>query len=429
VSGVSWFEALAYCRSQSKTLPTVYHWARAALSPVEINMPLAPSIIPVSNFAGKGPAAVESYRGIGPYGTFDMAGSVREWIWNEAVSGRRWNLGGASSDPPYMFVMPTSVPPLDRSPANGLRCARYDEKRPLPEHLLAKVEGTRDNRTAAAVSDEVFAVFKRQLAYVRSPFDSRVESRDDSAPDWIKETLSFEAGYEDSRVRAYLALPRNAKPPYQLVVFFPGVGAFIGRSPSEPPFVGSPQRDMIVKSGRAFAMPVYKGSAERWDPFLTAQGDEYLRGYRTHFSDWRQELGRLLDVLTARPDIDRERIGYWGASFGTSSGSPLVALEDRIKVAVLAPGGFTFRRLPPEADAINYVSRITVPTLMIGGRHDYVFPFETSQKPMFERLGTPPDRKRHVIFDSGHSNFPRSEVIREVIGWLDKYLGPVNPGG
>src|SRR5262249_39137840 len=137
VGGVSWFEALAYCRSEGKTLPTVYHWARAGLSPVEIASPLAPAIIPLSNFTGKGPAAVESFHGLGPYGTFDMAGNVREWIWNEYSAGRRWILGGSSSDQPYMFVLPNSLPPLDRSAANGVRCARYGDDKSVPEALLA----------------------------------------------------------------------------------------------------------------------------------------------------------------------------------------------------------------------------------------------------------------------------------------------------
>jgi hypothetical protein len=43
-----------------------------------------------------------------------------------------------------------------------------------------------------------------------------------------------------------------------------------------------------------------------------------------------------------------------------------------------------------------------MPVLMVGGRHDYTFPLESSQKPS------------------------RSAFIREVLGWLDRYLGPVN---
>jgi hypothetical protein len=41
-------------------------------------------------------------------------------------------------------------------------------------------------------------------------------------------------------------------------------------------------------------------------------------------------------------------------------------------------------------------------------------------------FGTPPSEKRHVVFDAGHDPLPRSQVIREILAWLDKYLGPVS---
>jgi hypothetical protein len=54
-----------------------------------------------------------------------------------------------------------------------------------------------------------------------------------------------------------------------------------------------------------------------------------------------------------------------------------------------------------------------------------VFPYDTSQRPLFELLGTPASEKRHVVFDAGHDPLPRSQVIREILAWLDKYMGPV----
>jgi dipeptidyl aminopeptidase/acylaminoacyl peptidase len=45
---------------------------------------------------------------------------------------------------------------------------------------------------------------------------------------------------------------------------------------------------------------------------------------------------------------------------------------------------------------------------------------------MFRRFGTPAADKRQVIVDSGHGVlFPevRNEVIREILNWLDRYLG------
>ena len=95
VTGVSWYEAVAYCRAAGKSLPSVFHWARAALSPVEINAPLAPAIIPLSNLNGKGLAPVGTFRGLGSYGTYDVGGNAREWTWNEGAGGKRWMLGGA----------------------------------------------------------------------------------------------------------------------------------------------------------------------------------------------------------------------------------------------------------------------------------------------------------------------------------------------
>ena len=54
-----------------------------------------------------------------------------------------------------------------------------------------------------------------------------------------------------------------------------------------------------------------------------------------------------------------------------------------------------------------------------------MLPLETSQIPLFNRLGTPEAQKKHVIYDGGHGQFPRSATIREVLAWLDQYLGPV----
>jgi hypothetical protein len=44
---------------------------------------------------------------------------------------------------------------------------------------------------------------------------------------------------------------------------------------------------------------------------------------------------------------------------------------------------------------------------------------------MFKLLGTPPENKRQVIYESGHF-VPRNQLIKETLDWLDKYLGPVD---
>jgi pimeloyl-ACP methyl ester carboxylesterase len=69
---------------------------------------------------------------------------------------------------------------------------------------------------------------------------------------------------------------------------------------------------------------------------------------------------------------------------------------------------------------------MTIPVLMLNGRYDHIFPLETSQKPLFALLGTPPADKRHVIYDAGHFPLPRNEWIPEALAWLEKYV-PATP--
>jgi serine/threonine protein kinase/formylglycine-generating enzyme required for sulfatase activity len=121
VSGLSWYEAAAYAEFKKKSLPTIFHWVRAALPIREILSPITGYIISESNLNGEAPARVGTYPGIGSSGAKDMAGNVREWCWN-GNGEKRYCLGGMWSDPGYMFNESVSLSPWDRSSGNGFRC-------------------------------------------------------------------------------------------------------------------------------------------------------------------------------------------------------------------------------------------------------------------------------------------------------------------
>jgi pimeloyl-ACP methyl ester carboxylesterase len=81
---------------------------------------------------------------------------------------------------------------------------------------------------------------------------------------------------------------------------------------------------------------------------------------------------------------------------------------------------------PREIDSLGYAPRYHVPTLMVNGREDFILPYQTAQKPMFDALGTPAADKKLVLYDGGHRNpVTRPDLLGEIIAWFDHYLGPV----
>ena len=91
---------------------------------------------------------------------------------------------------------------------------------------------------------------------------------------------------------------------------------------------------------------------------------------------------------------------------------------------ILVGGGFEFQKTSPEVDAVNFAPRVKQPALIINGRYDHFFPLDASQEPMFRLLGAPAKDKRHVVFESAHVP-PNELLIKEMLDWLDQFLGPV----
>ena len=411
VTGVSWYEAAAYAKFVGRALPTIFHWNRAAETR-DANW-----IVPASNLEGRALAPAGAFRGLGPYGTLDMAGNAREWCLNE-MRGQRYILGGGWNDPTYLFTEAFAQPPFDRSATNGFRLAQYAPDDSTVRRASQPIEWpSRNFATEHPASDAVFAIYRRAYDYDRTPLQERVEETDSSAEDWVVQRVSFAAAYGDERMMAYLFLPKRGRPPYQTLVYFPGAIAMVSRSLEVDAI------DFILKSGRAVMYPVYKSTYERADNLKSWYANE-SNAYREHVIMWAKDLRRSIDYLGTRSDIDTGRLAYYGRSWGGYLGGILPALEPRLKTSVLYVAGLQIQRAQPEVEPINFLPRITMPVLMLNGRYDYFFPVQTSQDPMFRLLGTPPDRKRHVLYDGGHF-VPRTMLFSEVLEWLDRYLGPV----
>jgi pimeloyl-ACP methyl ester carboxylesterase len=145
--------------------------------------------------------------------------------------------------------------------------------------------------------------------------------------------------------------------------------------------------------------------------------------YRVRLRHARQEIGRTIDYLATRDDIDVERLGWFGVSWGAQAMVPVLAVEKRFRSAVLDGGGIYLLDIPAAEQFFNYLPRITQPVLMLNGRWDIDVPPDT-QRRFFELLGTPPADKQHVLFEAGHSALPQNQLVRATLDWYDKYLGP-----
>jgi serine/threonine protein kinase/dienelactone hydrolase len=436
VSGISWYEAAAYAEFVGKTLPTGHHWgmARGEYTPL-IRWPQLGGyavFAPFSNFKGEGPAPVGSLPGITSFGAYDMAGNVREWCWNEAQKGRLIR-GGAWNDNTYMFDNWSQAPPFDRSSKNGFRCALYLNPENIPESAfkIGKTDvgyfgESRDFYKGKPVEDSIFDVYKEQFSYDKTDLNARVESRDESAENWIQEKITFDAAYGGERIIAHLFLPKNAAPPYQTVIYFPG-SASIFQSSSEdltryyefPIFLS-----FLVKNGRAVLYPVYKGTFERRDDALALihTGDN-SHLYTEYLIQLVKDFKRCIDYLETRLDIDGQKLAFQGMSWGAILGAIIPAVEERLQAIVLLGGGLTGVGRP-EANQMNYVTRVKTPILMLNGKYDTFFPYETSIKPMFDLLGTPDEHKELKLYETDHIP-PMNDFIKETLAWLDRYLGPV----
>jgi dienelactone hydrolase len=370
-----------------------------------------------SNFSLSAAAGVGKYRGVGPWGTYDMAGNVAEWCRNESGDNSHYVLGGAWSSPSYSYYDPASLPPFERHAGIGFRCVR-NTSAPPPAAYAAKSFLIRDFSQARPASDEVFRIYRAMYAYDPAPLNAKTAPIAQDSPDWRKERIEFDAAYGQERMMAYLFLPANVRPPYQAVVFYPS--ARVLDIPSSATLGDMKFVDYVIKSGRAVLYPVYKGTYERRS--LKPAGTP--TAYREFLIQQSKDLGRSIDFLESRADIDRARIGYLGVSMGTAFGVILTALEERLKTVVFLDGGFFSIPPLPGTDQVDFASRMKKPALMINGRYDWVF---QGKDAMFRMLGTPPADKKMVTFESGHDvREQRADLIREVVAWLDKYLGKVN---
>ncbi len=426
VGGISWYEAVAYARFRGEELPTIHHWVRAAFAPYDIWYNTAPAVATQSRFSSDGPIPAHDSVGLGPWGTVNMAGNVSEWVWNSAGTGGL-ALGGAWGDNASLYQMAETERPMQRLPQNGLRLMHSLSGTPVSNELLQPIRLLFDNNATwkrEPVSDEAFEAMRFQFATAHvKPINVSVQEIQQS-PVWVVEEVILEfQGAANATI--YIARPRIHHSPLQPIIYGPpGDCCLLKRSNRSILEQLRPPSDVVVKGGRALVMPIWAGSYER---VLPPAPDPEVKTDREQQAAllWFHDISTTLDYLESRADIDMSKAGFLGISQMALAGNSL-AIEKRLKVGVLISAGVNGIRHHPMSDIVNYAPRIKIPILMINGRFDFFYPYEQSQKRLFDLLGTPANQKRHVVYDVGHFEYAQpNSIAMEVSNWLDQYLGVV----
>ncbi|MFN2442890.1 MAG: bifunctional serine/threonine-protein kinase/formylglycine-generating enzyme family protein [Thermoanaerobaculia bacterium] len=109
VTDVTWYEVQAFARWSGRRLPTLAQWRRAAVGDSKNGFPWGSDSTWAerrANFSMAATRPVGSYpSGLSPFGSGDMAGNVREWLFDHREGERHAVIGGSWMDPSYMFEL------------------------------------------------------------------------------------------------------------------------------------------------------------------------------------------------------------------------------------------------------------------------------------------------------------------------------------
>lgn len=214
---------------------------------------------------------------------------------------------------------------------------------------------------------------------------------------------------------------------------------------------GNGTRGEFIPEAKAYAcagvvslLPDYRW--ERPQPWYSAI-DEFVRPDldRQTRINTVVEMRRAIDLLLSRTDVDPNRIGYVGHSFGAQFGAILTAVDPRIKAAVLMAGAAeeadlllrsdnprvvdlraslpkgqldTYLNTLADLNAVNYI-RYAQPTSLLLQFANFEQYFDHASMERYAAAATEP--KTVLFYDSAHElNDP--QALKDRADWLGKRL-------
>jgi len=422
VTGISWYEAAAYCAFRGKSLPTVFQWEKAARNSATIfqgtTMPWGLSRVMAyhANLSSTGTAPTGTLEfGMSPFGVYDMAGNVAEWFINETSEG--YLTGGASwADPDYSFGTFGPFPAFFSSDRLGFRCV-VNPPGTASDQGAFRIQLENEVPKYTPAPETQVKGWIEDYRYENAPLEALVIERIETS-EWTREKIEFAGARE--RALGYLYLPKHFSKPWSVVHVIPS-GDVFGGFRTVPESIEQ-QWVALVRSGRAVFTVVLPGMRERETPpgsvLPSLDSVEYVELRKEQITDMR----RGLDYLGTRADLSKDQIGLFYAS---AAGTPWVlpAVDSRYRTVAAFGAGIrkVVTQMRPQINPINFVPHIKVPILFVHGRYDENTPVKNELEPLLALVRV---RKRVEFFEGGHR--PDQEFLLPLLNsWFDENLGPV----
>jgi dienelactone hydrolase len=254
-----------------------------------------------------------------------------------------------------------------------------------------------------------------------------------------REKLRFQ-GVAGDNVIALYHYPREATGEFPCVMVLYGIGqkmSFVDEI-AEP----------YVQAGLGIICIEQYGRGERKIPAEERSLKE-LKSFFTRISRMVVDTRRTVDFLLTRPEIDHERLVFFGISLGAMVGTSALAMEPRFCSGVLFAGGGDLPRmfsgrenqgvaqffgsssrrmltslLLSHIEPLNWIHQIAPrPLLFQNALHDEIIP-KACTVAYYEKAGQP---KEILWYDCGHEQGLTLEIIlqmlRDQIIWIKKGFG------
>jgi len=416
-TGISWFEARAYARFKNLNLPNIFQWTYASGIPENV-FTVNQFVINNSNYESAQLREVTNSKG-SYNGLNNIGGNVKEWALNpNGDKNEKFSImGGAFNESSYTFKNYYSLSPFDRAIGNGFRLSKNltNKKSNLDSNTIPYFKRNFDD--LEDVSDEVFEIFKSQFEYNKT-LNAKTSNIKGLQDGYLAQKFEMETTYEsEEKLFGYVIYSNKFKEKLNPVIVFPAAGSIWENSDESIPSQLLKQFKYLIDDGYVIIHPIYHNTYSREKIIKTFWASD-TEAYRDAIIKIGQDYKRSLDYIESRNDFDFSNMSYFGYSWGSTTSNYLLAIDDRIKAAVLCVGGLMLQKSKKEVEAHYYVRRIKTPILHIIGKEDGIFGFEENYKPWKKLIGTPKGKLKLIELEGVGHGLPWDTIIRYHSNWI-----------